>query len=66
MTLAHMTIEKCPAYAVILIDKRGHIRQLAAPDYNAARQLARQYEAARISLVIEDAHGRAVYSREFY
>lgn len=66
MALSHMTIEKCPAYAVITIDKRGHIRQLAAPDYNAARQLARQYEAAKISLVIEDKAGRVLYSREFY
>ena len=60
------TIQKCDAFAVILIDKRGSISQLAAPDYNAARQLARQYEAARVSLVIEDARGRVVYSRDFY
>lgn len=60
------TIQKCDAFAVILIDKRGSIRQLAAPDYNAARQLARQYEAARVSLVIEDVRGRVVYTRDFY
>lgn len=66
MSLHHMTINKCPDYAVITIDKRGHIRQIAAPDYNAARCIARQYEAAKVSLVIEDKAGKVLYSREFY
>ena len=56
-------IEKCSDYAVITIDKRGVMRQLSAPDFNAARQLARQYEASRLAVVIEDSKGRIVYEK---
>ena len=66
MSLSHLSIEKCPDYALITIDKRGHIRQIPAPDYNAARCIAREYERMKISLVIENKAGRVLYSREFY
>jgi hypothetical protein len=61
----HLAIEACPAYAVITLDRRGNITQLSAPDIDAAMQIARKYEKARISVCIEDKEGRCVYARDF-
>ena len=59
------TIEACPAYAVITLDRRGNIIQVAAPNLDVAMRIARTYEKDHISVTVEDEEGRCVYAKDF-
>lgn len=54
-------VERCPAYAVITIDRRGVIRQQAAATRAAAMAKAKELVALRISVTVEDAAGNVIF-----
>lgn len=66
---AHVSFEACRAFAVITLDKRGTIRQEAAPNLESAEKIARKRHATLfgllVSVAIEGPEGHVVYSREY-
>jgi hypothetical protein len=56
-------IERCNAYAVITIDRRGTIRQQAAATRADALAKAKELAALRISVSVEDAAGNVIFDR---
>jgi hypothetical protein len=53
--------QACPAYAVILISRRGDIRQLAAPDITTAMDMAREHAKTCLGVVVENERGNIVW-----
>ena len=61
MTHTLENIERCPAYAVIMVDRRGTVRQLAAATLDDAMALATELVASQLSVTVEDANGYVIY-----
>ena len=55
--------ERCSAFAIITIDRRGAIRQQAAATRADALAKAKELAALRISVTVEDAAGRVIFER---
>ena len=63
---AHMThtlenIERCPAYAIIMVDRRGIVRQLAAATLDDAIAAAAEFATYQLSVTVEDPDGHVIY-----
>lgn len=63
MTHTLENIERCPAYAVITIDRRGTIRQQAAATRAEAIAKAKELVALHIDVIVEDAKGNVIFNR---
>jgi hypothetical protein len=59
--MTETAFERCPAFAVITIDRRGAIRQQAAATRADALAKAKELAALRISVAVEDAAGRVIF-----
>jgi hypothetical protein len=55
------TFERCPAFAIITIDRRGAIRQQAAATRADALAKAKELVALRISVTVEDDKGAVIF-----
>jgi hypothetical protein len=54
-------IERCPAFAIISVDRRGVIRQQAAATRAEALAKAKELVALRVAVTVEDDKGAVIF-----
>lgn len=61
MTHTLENIERCPAYAIIMVDRCGVVRQLAAATLDDAMAAAAEFATYQLSVTVEDPDGYVIY-----